>query len=94
MNRLPALKHFVVEVILKSFAVFDLQLLLLYLPFRQGTGATFALRGGVIRVVPFLLLLDVQVGRDPIRRLHSCRQDIDVRRKSKQYKSSKELLRY
>lgn len=60
------------KVVLEGLAVQDLLLLLLQLIVRLGTGAAAPPRGGLISVVPLLLVLTVQVGRLAGRQLHPC----------------------
>lgn len=69
----PAVEDFVVKVVLEGLAVLHLLLLLLQLVVRLGAGAAAPPRGGLVGVVPLLLVLAVQVGRLAGRQLHPCR---------------------
>lgn len=71
-KRAPALEDFVVEVVLKGLAELDLFLLLLQLAVRLGALAALPPRGGLVRVVPLLLVLDVLVRRHARRQLCGC----------------------
>lgn len=67
------------KVVLEGLAVLYLFLLLLQLIVRLGAGTAPAPRGGLIRVVPLLLVLAVQVGGFTGWQLHSCRGETGVR---------------
>lgn len=68
---IPDLKDFIVQIVLKGLAVFDLLLLLFQLAVSLGAGTAPAPGGGLVRVVPLLFFLAVQVRWCTRRRLHS-----------------------
>lgn len=69
MVSIPDLKDFIVEIVLKGLAVFYLLLLLLQLVVGLGAGA--APVRAILRVVPLLLFLAVQMRWRTRRQLHS-----------------------
>lgn len=66
----PDLEDLVVQVVLEGLAVLCLLGLLLQLCVRLGTSATAPPLAGLVRLVPLLFLVGVQVGRSPRWQFH------------------------